>query len=242
MAHRGRWAAVRSLVAWRGPGKKQTRHDRPRPHARCPRGPHCHPSLSHAQRQARPQAAVVRPPVPTERPVHTGGWSVSPLLRTGPAWWVSGARPCWRPRTHLGPVSCPRHRAHGCGAGGAPSCAGGGPACPSVRVGGRLGQGVAIGDAVRVGSQQRPARPGASHAAGRSSRARGRHVGCPLGRSPCQPTSPKAHQAVHAWVAAVGPRAGRAPASVPSTPTRACRRPLPASAPTSLRLPAAPEA
>ena len=39
-----------------------------------------------------------------------------------------------------------------------------------------------------------------------------------------------------------GVREGLAPASVPSTPTRACRRPLTASAPASLPLPAAPEA
>ena len=44
------------------------------------------------------------------------------------------------------------------------------------------------------------------------------------------------------WVAAVGPRDARAPASVLSTPTRACRRRWLASAPASLRLPTAPDA
>jgi len=115
---------VRSLVSWPGPEHKQTRHDCPRPHALGPRGQHRHTRPSHAQRQARPPAAVVLPPVPIGWPVHTGRCGVSTLLRTGPAWrpqapaaaWgVSGARPCWRPRTRLGPASCPRPRAHGRG-------------------------------------------------------------------------------------------------------------------------------
>ena len=49
------------FLAW--PAQKQTRDDRPRSHALCPRGPHRHTSPSHAQQQARlrSQAAVGLP-------------------------------------------------------------------------------------------------------------------------------------------------------------------------------------
>jgi len=50
-----------------------------------------------------------------------------------------------------------------------------------------------------------------------------------------------AARVVPAWGTAVGHREARAPASVPSNPTRACRRRRIASAPASLRLLAAPD-
>ena len=169
-AHRGRWVAATQpcSLAWRR--EKKPRHDRPLPHAPCPRGLHCHTSPSHAQRQARSRPHV----------------AVSTLLLPGLAWrpqapavaWrVSGTRPGWRPHPCLGPAACPRHWRPGCGVvgrrailyrrrGGVSWCAWGvcalspagrvTPACPGVRGGGRLWQAVTGGDAVRAVSQQRP--------------------------------------------------------------------------------------
>jgi len=72
----------------------------------------------------------------------------------------------------------------------------------------------------------------------------------PLSLAPCQPRSPKTQRVwrrptarvVPAWVAEVGHREARAPASGASHPTKACRRRLPASARPSLPLVAAPDA
>ena len=66
------WVAARSFVAWRGPEKKQSRHDDPMRHAPCPLR-HRRTSPSRARRQARYQTAVVLPSVPTGGPVR-GGW------------------------------------------------------------------------------------------------------------------------------------------------------------------------
>ena len=221
---------LRSLVAWRGPEKKQTKQDRPRPHARCPRGHRRHPRPSQAPQQVRPQAAVGRPPVPPDDPVHAGGWGVRTLRRAGLSWLpaalaavalVACARPCWRSRTHRGLASCPPHREHGRGVGG----------WRAVRCRRRDGvswrawgwSSVAGGHGRRRGPCGGPAAPGThreGHAAGRSGRAGGRRAGGPLGRSPCQPPSRKVLWAVPTWVAAVGPREAWAPAAGPQPPNK----------------------
>ncbi len=233
---------MRSLVSWPGPEHKQTRHDCPRPHALGPRGQHRHTRPSHAQRQARPPAAVVLPPVPIGWPVHTGRCGVSTLLRTGPAWrpqapaaaWgVSGARPCWRPRTRLGPASCPRPRAHGRGVVG----------WRSVRCRRRVGVSWrAWGRSSGAGRRERrrgpcgvPAAPGPPRCVAR----------CGVSPGAVAVSGTVSHGPLGGARVGGGGRCtgkGRAPASVPSTPTRACRRHSIASARASLRLLSAPEA
>ena len=136
------------------------------------------------------------------------------------------------------------------GAGGAVSCASawrcllsGGGACCGVRWQWSAQQAALCPRSVRHAS-------GGHRAAGRSCRARWVSHPPPRCLVRRQPPSPKAHRMVRhpaarvvpAWGAAVGHREARAPASVPSHPTRACRRRRIASAPTSLRLLAAPEA
>jgi len=98
-------------------------------------------------------------------------------------------------------------------------------------------------------SRARPAPGGLALPGGRAEHSDATHPPC-LCLAPCQSPSPTSHWAwwhpavrvVPAWVAAVGFREARAPASGASNPTKACRRRLPASARPSLPLPAAPDA
>ena len=112
------------------------------------------------------------------------GCGVRPLRRAGLSWWplaltVAGG---WRARARAGADARAWGRrrvpvTEGLGAawwGGASSGAGGGAACPGGRGGRRRWQAVAVGDAVRGVSQQRPGHAGRAYAAGRSCRAGGR--------------------------------------------------------------------
>jgi len=119
----GRWVAAAQPCCLAWPREKQTRRDRRRPPAPGPLEPRRHTRPSQAQRQARPQAAVVRLPRPTGRPGRTGGWAVRTRRRTGPVWrpqtpaagwWVSGPRRRRRPRLRAGVVfPAPGARARG---------------------------------------------------------------------------------------------------------------------------------
>jgi len=118
-----RWVAAAQPCCLAWPRAKQTRRDRRRPPAPGPLEPRRHTRPSQAQRQARPQAAVVRLPRPTGRPGRTGGWAVRTRRRTGPVWrpqtpaagwWVSGPRRRRRPRLRAGVVfPAPGARARG---------------------------------------------------------------------------------------------------------------------------------
>jgi len=103
--------------------------------------------------------------------------------------------------------------------------------------------------AVPCPSRTRPGTGGSTRPVGRPGHG-GATRAPPLSLAPCQPLSPTtqrvwrppAARVVPAWVAAVGHREARAPASGASHPTKACRRRLPASARPSLPLAAAPDA
>ena len=249
-AHRRRWVAVRSLVAWRGPEKKQAKQDLPRPHARCPRGHRRHPGPSQAPQQARSQGASGWPLVPPDHPVRAGGVGAHSGVPgrhgrhgLGPRWgWCRMRARAGAHAPTEGQRRVPITESTGAGwSGGAPSCAGGGAACPGMRGGGRLWQAVTVGDAVRAVAQQRPGHSERAPAAGWSCRAGGAERGAPGAVAVSATVSPDP-LAVHAWVAAVGLREAWAPRPVPSHPTRACRRRPTASARASLRLLGAPEA
>jgi hypothetical protein len=198
--------------------------------------------------------------MPTDGPVHAGGCGVGPILRAGPSWWpqappgawgVSCAGPRWRQRAWQGAAWRPRHREYGRGGGGGHCVLRQSMSASPVRRRGVLrGPVVAVGAAGSAVPQQRQAR------IKRASRCRAVVPG-PVGLAPSAPVPGAASAAIThgppagaasggpggARVgAAVGHREVRAPASVPSTPTRACRRRRIASAPASLRLLAAPEA
>ena len=187
-------------------------------------------------------------------------WPVVPYALAGPWWWPL-------PLQQRGwcvpwPVLAPTRT---CGAGvTSPSAGGRSPrgrvaAPPAPWVGRRVVPDVKARSRVRLPWAGLPAVPCPSRTrpgTGGSTRPVGRpgHGGAtrapPLSLAPCQPLSPTtqrvwrppAARVVPAWVAAVGHREARAPASGASHPTKACRRRLPASARPSLPLAAAPDA
>ena len=188
-------------------------------------------------------------------PLRVGGCDVSPRLRAGPWWWSQApaaawgeacARPRWRQRARLGSASRPAYQEAALGVVGWRRVLR--PGLLSV-CGPVWGRAVGSGSGGR-GRWQRQAHHGGITLPGR----RVGHGGVTRSPSVCQVPCPRpshtvsrvewppAAQGVPTWVAAVGHREGRVPASVPSNPTRACRRPPTASAPSSLRLLAAPEA
>ena len=225
-------------------------------HAPWTLGPRC-TSPSHARRQARSQAAVMPPSVPPGGPVRVGGCGdVRILLLAGPLWWsqaptavwwwVSCARPRWRHRARLGAASRPQDREAGLSVVGWRRVLRLGifsVCCPAWE------RAVGSGGGDR-GRRQRQAHHGGSALPGRRAGHGGVRRAPSLCQVPCPRPSPTVFRAwwppvaqvVPRWVAAVGHRAGKVPASVLSNPTRACRRPPTASAPASLRLLAAPEA
>jgi hypothetical protein len=117
-----RWAAGRSVVAWRARRKSRSGRTAPGPR---PGVPVLHTAT---QPGARPTAGAVpggRRTAPRATPVVPGaltGGACGPSTvlgrRGGSRPWqrrVSGVRPCWRPHPGGGPAACPRHRAHGRG-------------------------------------------------------------------------------------------------------------------------------
>ena len=225
-------------------------------HAPCPLR-HRRTSPSHARRQARCQTAVVVPSVPTGGPVR-GGWV---RREHPPACGAVVAVPGPSSGVVGGVVRSPA-LAPPCSPGGSGASPGPGGSARRGRVAPRaapwpaqrllpcVGGGVAGSGGGGRGRRQRQAHHGGSALPGR----RVGHGGVTRSPSGCQVPCPRpsptvsrvewppAAQGVPTGVAAVGHREGRVPASVPSNPTRACRRPPTAAAPASLRLLAAPEA
>ena len=211
-----------------------------------------------AQRKRRPGTTTPRPvspwasppPQPVPRPTAGAGpgsgHAATRADRGAGAPWWGGGRPSLRTELSSGPhapaaawgVSCARLRW--------PPCLRRGP--------GRGGRGVAW----PAPCMPRVRCPVARRAAGAGGGGRGsaRPGGGPARPRPCawcrvsDPLAPsrglggirRPGGCQRRWVAAVGHRDARAPASVPSTPTRACRRRRPASARASLPLSAAPDA
>jgi len=186
-------------------------------------------------------------------PVDADGCGGGSILHAGPSWGpqapaaagrVACASPHWHQRVCQGAAWRPRHRGHG---------RGGHCVLPQRLFGG----GACGGDRWRRSAPAGRAVPSRTRHASRGHGAAGRSCGARWGaHSPplClvrpHPRSPKAHRRVQppaarmvpTWAAVGGHREARTPASVPSNPTRACRRRPTASAPASLRLLGAPDA
>ena len=240
--------AQRYCLAW--PEEKADHVRPPQATAPVPLAHRCNASPSQARRQTRPQAAGVVLPVPTGSSVLVDGCGLGSLRRARASEWLR----LWRSsvagvvcepalalrRTHVAGGVSPSGRARSRRGRAAPP--------PAPWAWGRAAGSGGCGP----GSRQRraPGTPGRQRAAGRWCRARRCHT--PSLRVPgaCQPLSPTAYRrlrhpaarVVPAWVAAVSHRDAWVPASVSSTPTRACRRRWIASAPASLRLSTAPDA
>ena len=205
------------------------RHNHPRPPALFPLGQRRHASPSQARWPARLEAVGVLPPVLPGGAARAGRCGMGTSRRGGPAsrapmctWGAGGAA--------LAP--------------GAPSRRGRGALRPWPWARWGVLPAVGVCGGVRRPQSGQPSVPGSR---ARPRGATGLLLRCP---SPCAPRALQGHRAWrhpaprvgHAEVAAVGREEARAPASGTSTPTKACRRRLPASARASLPLPAAPDA
>ena len=139
-----RWVAGRSLAVWRGPEKKQSRHDRPRPHGACPLSQSRHTNRSQAQASGKAPCCVGR------------SWSPQ---APGAAWLgaCTGSRGCHVPTGGW-------QRVIGTGSQGAAesavSCAIGLSARPVLWRGVRRWPAATVGAADRAGSPQPHARTG----------------------------------------------------------------------------------
>ena len=185
------------------------------------------------------------------RPQHAGG-AVVVASAPAAAWLVACAGPRWCRRARVWPVSRPRPPGDGRRVEGRRlplrrgRVGGSSPAWGRASGAGCRGRGR---QPHRVPSSTRPATGGSARPAGRAGHGDATRPP-PLSLAPRQPPSLTTHRVwrhptarmVPAWVAAVGHREARVPASGASNPTKACRRRLPASARASLPLSAAPDA
>ena len=204
-------------------------HDRPRPHGAF--------SSAHSRSASLTQASLR--PGPRLR-----GAVVVPQVSAA-AWRGVCPGPCWLQRARVGPAA---RISMGGGEGAAESalaCTMGLSTRPGLWRGVQWWLVTTVGAADRARSPQRQAHPGRPCGAGGRCQAQGsstppsrprrrgrRHLPRPTGRG---------GRVGRTWLAAIGHREARAPASVPSNPTRVCRRRRTASARASLPLFAAPE-